>query len=59
VSAASTKPQPFLFHREVHGKPFFYPVMLDDEKHVPLHVACNPGTLKVTTPDGRTVWSAA
>lgn len=57
MSTATQQPQTFLFHREVRGEPFFYPITLADEKHVPFHVFANPGTLKVTTPDGRIVWS--
>ena len=47
----------FLFHRLIEGKPFFYPVDLPNEGEVPSNVECNPGTLKVTTPEGRVVWS--
>lgn len=46
----------FPFHREHEGKPFFYPVELQDESHVLANVESNPGTTKVTTPDGRVVW---
>ena len=59
MSAAAQQPQTYLFHREVRGDPFFYPVTLEDEKYVPAHVQANPGTLKVTAPDGRIVWSAS
>ena len=47
----------YLFHRFVDGKPFFYPVELKDDTQVLENVECNPGTVKVTTPDGRVVWS--
>ena len=47
----------YLFHRLHEGKPFFYPVDLPREADVIPNVECNPGTVKVTTPDGRVVWS--
>ncbi len=47
----------YLFHRLHEGKPFFYPVELTSESEVLPNVESNPGTVKVTTPDGRTVWS--
>jgi hypothetical protein len=47
----------FLFHRLHEGKPFFYPVDLPNEAEVLPNVEANPGTQKVTTPDGRVVWS--
>ncbi len=59
MSIATQQPQTYLFHRLVRGEAFFYPVTLLDEKHLPDHVALNPGTLKVTTPDGRIVWNAS
>ena len=46
----------FLFHRLQDGKPFFYPVVLPNEAEVLPNVEANPGTIKVTTPDGRVVW---
>lgn len=47
----------FLFHRLHEGKPFFYPVDLPNEAEVLPNVEANPGTQKVTTPDGSVVWS--
>jgi hypothetical protein len=47
----------FIFHRLIDGKPYFYSVNLPNEAEVLPNVECNPGTLKVTTPDGRVVWS--
>ena len=47
----------YLFHRLHEGKPFFYPVDLKDDGEVPPNAEANPGTIKVTTPDGRVVWS--
>jgi len=47
----------YFFHRLHEGKPFFYPVQLKDDSEVLPNVECNPGTIKVTTPDGRVVWS--
>lgn len=48
----------FLFHRLHEGKPFFYSVDLPSEGEVIPNVECNPGTVKVTTPNGRVVWMA-
>ena len=54
----TTTEQTFLFHRkDASGAPFFYPVTLPNEAEVLPNVQCNPGTVKVTTPDGRVVWS--
>jgi len=47
----------YLFHRLHEGKPFFYAVDLPNDDEVLPNVECNPGTVKVTTPDGRVVWS--
>ena len=47
----------YLFHRLIDGKSGFYPVQLKDDTEVLSNVECNPGTLKVTTPDSRVVWS--
>ena len=47
----------YLFHRMHNGKEFFYPVELPGDKHVIPNVQSNPGTIRVTTPDGRVVWS--
>jgi hypothetical protein len=47
----------YLFHRLIGGKPYFYPVELPSDAEVLPNVECNPGTTKVTTPDGRVVWS--
>ena len=47
----------YLFHRLHDGKPFFYPVALANDREVLPNVIANPGTLKVTTTDGRVVWS--
>ena len=55
-----TKEQTYLFHRLVEGNPYFYPVTLPantTHQNILDHVACNPGTLKVTTPDGTVIWS--
>ena len=47
----------FLFHRKDEHGEYFYPVDLPNEAEVLPNVECNPGTVKVTTPDGRVVWS--
>ena len=47
----------YLFHRIQAGKPFFYPVELEGDAEVLPNVESNPGTVKVTTPDGRVVFS--
>jgi hypothetical protein len=46
----------YLFHRIENDKPYFYPVDLKDDGEVIPNVEANPGTVKVTTPDGRVVW---
>lgn len=46
----------YLFHRTLKGEPFFYPVDLTDDSEVLPNVESNPGTVKVTTTDGRIVW---
>lgn len=48
----------YLFHRRHGGKPFFYPVSLRNDDEVLENVLVNPGTVKVTAPDGRIVWEA-
>ena len=47
----------YIFHRLHEGKPYFYTVDLTNDAEVLPNVECNPGTLKVTTPDGRVVWT--
>lgn len=47
----------YLFFRLMDGEPFFYPVELDNDAEVLPNVESNPGTTKVTTMDGRVVWS--
>jgi len=47
----------FLFHRIDDGNEFFYKIQLTSESEVAANAECNPGTLKVTSLDGRTVWS--
>jgi hypothetical protein len=47
----------YIFHRIHNGKPVFYPVELPNDAEVLPNVESNPGTTKVTTPDGRIVWS--
>ena len=47
----------YMFHRLHGGKPFFYPVQLPNDKEAVANAECNPGTLKVTTQEGRVVWS--
>lgn len=49
----------YLFHRLHEGKPVFYPVECWNDVDAVAHVEVNPGTLKVTTPDGRVVWEKA
>jgi hypothetical protein len=55
--ADKIKMQTYLFHRMHEGKPFFYPVDCWNDADVLVHVERNPGTTKVTTPNGRVVWS--
>jgi hypothetical protein len=47
----------YLFHRKDKDGEFFYPVDCWNDTDALAHVECNPGTIKVTTPDGRVVWS--
>lgn len=47
----------YLFHRKDKDGEFFYSVYLEDDTEVLPNVEANPGTIKVTTPDGRVVWS--
>ena len=46
----------YIFHRSGNDGAFFYPVDLKDDADALENVKCNPGTTKVTTPEGRTVW---
>jgi len=46
----------YLFHRTRQGKPFFYPVELKDDADAVANAHHNPGTEKVTRPDGELVW---
>jgi len=47
----------YLFYRLHEGESFFYPVELENDAEVLPNVESNPGTVKVTTVDGRVVWS--
>lgn len=54
---APIKYQTYLFFRKHEGFDYFYPVQLRNDDDVLPNVECNPGTVKVTTEDGRVVWS--
>ncbi len=47
----------YLFFRLHKEEPVFYPVDLAGDAEVLPNVEANPGTTKVTTEDGRIVWS--
>lgn len=47
----------YLFFRMHEGREFFYPVQLRNDADVLPNVELNPGTVKVTTEDGRVVWT--
>ena len=42
----------YIFHREG----MFYPLELGSDEEAVANAQCNPGTLKVTLPDGQIVW---
>jgi hypothetical protein len=46
----------YLFHRLQQRKPFFYTFDCHKDADVLEHLACNPGTLKVTKADGQIAW---
>lgn len=47
----------YIFQRFHGGQPVFYPVQLPNDKEAIANAEFNSGTLKVTTQDGRVVWS--
>lgn len=47
----------YIFHREINGKPMFYPVDLLDDADAIANAHANPGTTKVERTDGSIVYT--